>query len=398
MPQTPIQVVVLRVPADRASREFVKVLRAAFEGASYRDGGYLKTGLDTGIPLLVPHDPTQRSFTAARRKALLAAAKITVVVEIQPRPRNAALSRITRTMTTGRRSVTRISATTPKPIAKGALQVHRPAPDEVEKELSPTALALRTLDRVRKQLDQCRPARRRRRLALFLSHAKLDGIPVALSLVNLIRRFQPDRSSQATRGRAVFYDAISIEPGDRWADKLREFAGSCVMIALRTEEYENRYWCRQEYLAAEENGMPIVVVDLRTGQDHLPERLPLGRATTVRVHDGNLVRVIFGAIVAHVRTLRLECMVAQMLGDDAYFEVLPQHPTEVSLFGARERLECARRQAGHAQRPCWIVYLEPRGTPHFARAADALLDSDRTGIRLLTVDELTAAIAEGAAG
>ncbi|MEO0972402.1 MAG: hypothetical protein AAFX85_04845, partial [Pseudomonadota bacterium] len=180
-----------------------------------------------------------------------------------------------------------------------------------------------------------------------------------------------------------YYDAVSLQPGVDWKEELRKHASSAVMIAIRSEAYESRTWCRNEFIEADTNGMPIVVVDLRTRQQHQPERLPFGRATTVRIHDGNLLRVIMCALTADVRALRTEAFVGQLLAGSA-FEVLPHQPSELSLGGAYERL--TQKRVGEQE--AYLIYPEPRLSGAHRVAAEAILDTKSSNIILLTQAEL----------
>ena len=81
---------------------------------------------------------------------------------------------------------------------------------------------------------------------------------------------------------SYFYDAEHIEPGTLWREVLEAQAGASVLIALRTEAYESRYWCRREFLLAESNGMPILAVDFRREQYHGSALLPFDVVPSVR--------------------------------------------------------------------------------------------------------------------
>lgn len=366
---TPIQVVLIRDPHDRRSEGYVRTLREALTGGEDAlRPGYLSGGLDLGIPVLVPQDPVGNRLSEEDCARLLGGARHTVVVEIMPHDiteeRRAKIQALTSALEKGT-SCEMLRHAIRGPIAddKGK-QIDQYGPNEIERELAPTGVALHAIDRVRSWLHQeCLNSRAKERagadkngsakkngasdegvekqpsrMTLFLSHAKLDGIPTALSLINLIERLrEPRQETTSTEGNhAYFYDVISIQPGDYWVEKLNEAATNSVLIALRTDEYENRYWCREEYLGAEENGMPILAVDLRTELVQAPEQLPFGCAPTVRVTDGNLIRVLFFALGLHVRTLRTEVVARQRVNDPLC--VLPRRPSEVSWQKVKQDL------------------------------------------------------------
>ncbi|MEL6281003.1 MAG: toll/interleukin-1 receptor domain-containing protein, partial [Pseudomonadota bacterium] len=92
---------------------------------------------------------------------------------------------------------------------------------------------------------------------VFVSHAKLDGQPLADAVSRMIKkelRFDG------------FYDAEDIPVGSSWRRVLQQGVRDSIVIVLRSGAYEDRPWCRQEMLWAEEFASPVIVVDLRSRQ------------------------------------------------------------------------------------------------------------------------------------
>src|SRR5258705_12795777 len=81
---------------------------------------------------------------------------------------------------------------------------------------------------------------------------------------------------------------------------------------LRTDEYDNRHWCQQEVLWADEYATPAVLVDARTGLNHPAGVLRFDRVPTVRIPDGNLVRILFLALREGLRFLHFIRRVERM--------------------------------------------------------------------------------------
>ncbi len=184
-------------------------------------------------------------------------------------------------------------------------------------------------------------------LRLFISHAKIDGIPMALSLVAMLRRLREAAGSDGSF--EYFYDVEHIPLGARWQKTLEDAATTSLVIALRTDEYENRPWCQLEYLWAESSRMPILVVDLRTEPYHDSARLPFDAAPVVRMHDGNVIRIVLHALASHLRALRIHIQA------DDNCEVLPHKPSIYSLSTACEALD-ARNVTADAK----VAYPNPR--------------------------------------
>jgi len=125
------------------------------------------------------------------------------------------------------------------------------------------------------------------RMKLFISHAKKDGAPIAMALKSQI---------ESLRWLQRFYDACDILPGTQWRRVLRNGVRDSVVAVLRTDIYEQRPWCVQEIQWAEEFGCPAVVVDLRSATTMPREVLPVAGMVTVRISDGNLVRILNAAL------------------------------------------------------------------------------------------------------
>lgn len=107
---------------------------------------------------------------------------------------------------------------------------------------------------------------------VFLSHAKRDGLQITESIRNFL---------QSGTGVENFFDAQNLLEGSRWADNIRGAAKANVLLAIRTDAYATREWCRTEVLEAKLGGSPVIVVD---ALDQLePRGFPyLGNAPSVR--------------------------------------------------------------------------------------------------------------------
>ena len=174
--------------------------------------------------------------------------------------------------------------------------------DGVERRMLPVATTLRAMEKARRVLAGIGKEQGNggevgsAGLKLFVSHAKIDGVPVALSLISMLLKLRQAEGKEGAVGDfEYFYDVEDLELGKEWEQTLKNEASRGLLIALRTEAYERRYWCQQEFLLAESNRMPILVVDLRTEQYQDSGLLPFEAAPSVRVHDGDAAhRTAFG--------------------------------------------------------------------------------------------------------
>lgn len=255
----------------------------------------------------------------------------------------------------------------PPDVAMGKIQGER-APDGEEPAFAPVLATLRTMERARRVLTHGKRGGERdtSSLNLFISHAKTDGVAMARSLIALLRQLRGDGGGQS--GFSYFYDHEHIEPGDLWQKVLETKASRSTLIALRTEAYETRYWCRREFLIAEQRGMPILVVDLRKEQYHDCALLPFDVMPSVRVHDGNLIRVVLHAMAVHLRAIRIRS------GAPKGVKVLPHRPSVYSLA-------CESQNAGVNHT---IAYPGPKLSAAYTRAVQPMLRS----VRLVTFDDL----------
>jgi hypothetical protein len=75
-------------------------------------------------------------------------------------------------------------------------------------------------------------------LTFFVSYARKDGTSIAAD----VRRALLDYGNVQ-----VFMDVHDIEPGQGWQDRLAKgLADGAAMLAIVTDEYSERAWCRQE--------------------------------------------------------------------------------------------------------------------------------------------------------
>lgn len=362
--RTPLQILVARDPDDWRTDVYVDTLRLAFEGSADGTGSpsaYIADAIDLGIRVLEPakkirDDDAERLLRGARHTIL-------VVIGDAFNRHESLVSRI------DRENLVRVSL--PSEPTGGDVQRER-ATDGEEPAFAPVVATLRTMERARRVLVWRNEGYEGAGsgLKLFISHAKTDGVAMARSLIGLLRQLREVDGKQP--GFSYFYDHEHITPGSLWREVLETEAGQSILIALRTEAYENRYWCRREFLLAERSGMPILVVDLRKNQFHDCSLLPFDVVPSVRVHDGNLIRVVLHAMAAHLRTLRVRSEAPKGT------KVLPHRPSVYSL-------ECRSRMASGNRK---IAYPGPKLSDVYMEAVAPMLTRGKFPVELVTFDEL----------
>jgi len=213
---------------------------------------------------------------------------------------------------------------------------------------------------------------------LFLSHAKLDGFYLAQS----VRSFLGQQPWLET-----FYDARDIEAGTSWQQALEDGVARSVLLALRTDVYEQRLWCRQEFRWAEVYGVPRVVVDARSSLVYPASELALDGSPTVRIPDGNLARVLFAAFQTALRSLLFQRRVQEL----QRIGLLPPQGPDVKILSVApsvETLAGACKDLSESPDPGkrTIVYPDPPLAEGLGAAGEAM--AREIGARLITPSQV----------
>jgi cellulose biosynthesis protein BcsQ len=131
------------------------------------------------------------------------------------------------------------------------------------------------------------------RTRLFLSHSKRDGTRLVEAIAAAPMRQALDLE--------IVADDVSYVDWDEWLEGSLKGA---IFVALVTDSYSSRAWCRSEVLAAKRSGVPMVVVD---ALDHIePRAFPyLGNVPTIRWTGTNAQEVIDLAVQESLRLLHV---------------------------------------------------------------------------------------------
>ena len=360
--RTPLQIVLIRDLQNDRTDVYAETLKLAFEGSARGAGSpsvYLGDAVDLGIRVLEPiADLTDKEFGR-----LLKGAKHTILVVIgNPERANGFRNKLD--------SHHIVQVNVPSCSDTGETQ-DKKVSDGVEHALAPVIIALRTMHKARRVLA-LETDKSKNSLKLFISHAKMDGVAMARSLIAMLKQLQGNKKEGLEF--EYFYDHEHLKPGDVWREVLCSEAQQSVLIALRTEGYESRHWCRREFLEAECNGMPIIAVDLRKAQYHSSGLLPFDLTPTVRIHDGNIIRVLLHAMATHLRALRIKSQAPTGI------KILPHRPSVYSLNGIIK--------AANGAKVTKIAYPGPKLSSAFRRAVEPILAQSEYQIELVTFDDL----------
>lgn len=99
------------------------------------------------------------------------------------------------------------------------------------------------------------------KIQTFLSHTKQDGDGREIS--EAIRRWLYQNSALSS-----FLDIYDIPVGSSFSDVINHNIGKSIFLAILTDHYSSREWCRREVIEAKRKGVPMIVVDcLRIGDE-----------------------------------------------------------------------------------------------------------------------------------
>lgn len=113
-------------------------------------------------------------------------------------------------------------------------------------------------------------------LQVFVSHTKRHSPEEEPAHVD--RLVQRIRAVVHDTHLVDFFDVTSLQPGDRWEDRIDAEAARGCLLMVRTDRYAGREMCQREVRVAKEAGAPVVELAAVTGHqergsfllDHVP--------------------------------------------------------------------------------------------------------------------------------
>ncbi len=183
------------------------------------------------------------------------------------------------------------------------------------------------------------------KIQVFISHSKHDGDGelVGRSIRDWIYAHSPLDS---------FFDVYDIPPGLSFKEVLLHQIGSSAVLAVHTDSYSSREWCKREVIEAKRRLVPMIVVDCVRDID--PRGMAyLGNVPIVRMDPGQTDRIgtVAGCLLDEVfRNWLWLCRVGPYLANSPGV-----------LFSARppELIALAALTSGDEESVPVIVYPEP---------------------------------------
>jgi TIR domain len=166
-----------------------------------------------------------------------------------------------------------------------------------------------------------------KKVQIFLSHSKHDGDG------ERIARAIRDRL-HAGHGLASFFDVHDIPAGLRFQKVLLQQVRVSAMVAIHTDSYSSREWCRREVIEAKRWNVPLVVANCISDLDE--RGFPyMGNVPLVRVepHGPDRIEFVIGRLLDEVlKDFLWRCRVELARGTvDATIVFIPRPPELITL-------------------------------------------------------------------
>jgi hypothetical protein len=209
---------------------------------------------------------------------------------------------------------------------------------------------------------------------VFLSHSKHDmhGEKIAIAIRDHINR---------SVDLASFFDATNIPAGLNFDEVLEHYVRVSAVIAVQTDSYASREWCRREIIEAKRFSVPLIVINCVT--DLEARGFPyLGNVPVVRMEPTTFERipVIINRLLDEVfKDFLWRCRVQLAVAARAVF--LPRPPELVSLL--TEHLVLRLHRGKHT-----VVYPDPP----LGLEEQSLLTSVAPRLRFLSYTEWIASV------
>lgn len=164
------------------------------------------------------------------------------------------------------------------------------------------------------------------KVRIFLSHSKHDrhGTTIALAIRN---------SLHASHGLASFFDVHDIPGGLRFHKVILQQVRASAVVAIHTDSYSSREWCRKEIIEAKRASVPLVVANCISDVDE--RGFPyMGNVPLIRLEPDNEERIDFviSRLMDEVlKNFLWQCQVQIAGAQDPNVIFLPRPPELISL-------------------------------------------------------------------
>lgn len=168
-----------------------------------------------------------------------------------------------------------------------------------------------------------------KKVQVFLSHSKRDGDGERIA--KLIRQALFDGD-----GLTSFFDVHDIAPGLRFDRVVLNQVRVSAVVAIHTDSFSSREWCRREIIEAKRASVPLVIANCIADVDE--RGFPyMGNVPVVRMDPEHVDRIedVIGRLLDEVlKDFLWRCRVELVQGDASEaVRFLPRPPELISLVG-----------------------------------------------------------------
>ena len=164
------------------------------------------------------------------------------------------------------------------------------------------------------------------KVQIFLSHSKhdRDGERIAESIRDWLHQ---------NSGLSSFFDMIDIPAGVRFQAVLNHQVKASAVMAVHTDSYSSREWCRREVIEAKRQNVPMVVVNCMTEIDE--RGFPyMGNVPIVRMDPNEIgrIEVVIDRLLEEVfKDFLWQCRVELAGRSNSGVLFMPRPPELISL-------------------------------------------------------------------
>ena len=185
------------------------------------------------------------------------------------------------------------------------------------------------------------------KVRVFLSHSKHDGEGLAQEIRDWLHQ---------SSGLSSFFDVLDIPAGTHFTDVLNLEVKRSALVAVHTDSYSSREWCRREIIEAKRWNVPMIVVNSMRDIDErgfpYMGNVPIVRMEPNKTAPDKTVRIekVIGHLLDEVfKDFLWRCRIA-LTGTGLKVLFMPRHPELISLANLPTRTEVANPM---------IVYPDP---------------------------------------
>jgi len=207
-----------------------------------------------------------------------------------------------------------------------------------------------------------------KKVQIFLSHSKHDEDGERIA--RLIRE-----QLHSGHGLSSFFDVHDIPAGLRFHQVLLKQLAQSAVVAIHTDSYSSREWCRREIIEAKRNSVPLVVANCIS---ELDERgFPyMGNVPIVRMdpQQAERINIIIARLLDEVlKDFLWRCRIQLVNTEQSAVQFVPRAPELISLAGLKFPDICQPT----------IVYPDPP----LSSEEERLFEEVKPGIRLRSFTE-----------